>query len=315
MTGVIDKLDVWGPGAPSTALLTLEQAQAYTRQLAETHYENFPVASRLLPAALRQHFCNIYAYCRWADDLGDETGDRQRALELLSWWREELADCYGGRTQHPVFVALAETIREFAIPSEPFRDLISAFEQDQRVTEYATFTELEDYCRRSANPVGRLVLYLCRAPSPARFVCSDSICTGLQLANFWQDVARDAEIGRVYLPREDRERFGYTDGDLSRRVTNQAFVDLMTFEVDRAREYLVAGWPLVDSLEGRVQVDVELFIRGGLQILDEIGTIRYCVWDQRPVVSPGRFAVLFLLSIASVLRRRLRRTLAGGRPG
>ena len=175
------------------------------------HYENFTVASRLLPRRLRQHVCNIYAYCRWADDLADEIGDPQRSLALLDWWETQLRDCYDGRAAHPVFIALSETIRKFDIPAEPFLDLLVAFRQDQRVTRYETIDQVLEYCRCSANPVGRLVLYLGRCHTPERARLSDSICTGLQLANFCQDVARDWDRGRIYLPQADCRRFGYDE--------------------------------------------------------------------------------------------------------
>jgi len=290
---VIDQLAVWGPEAVAPAV-TLAEAEAYSRKLATSHYENFPVVTWALPKALHQHFYNVYAFCRWADDLGDEIGDRDRSLALLGWWREELAACYSGRPRHPVFVALAPTIARFGIPQQPFADLISAFEQDQTVTDYETYTQLQDYCRRSADPVGRIVLYLCERFNDQNAAWSDSVCTGLQLANFWQDVSRDYDIGRVYLPREDRERFGYTDAALQSRTTNAEFLALMEFEVERARSLLQAGRPLIASMPGRLQVDIDLFIGGGLAILDEIEKIEFRVWERRPVVTKTRIGRLFL---------------------
>ncbi|MEZ6066161.1 MAG: squalene synthase HpnC [Planctomycetaceae bacterium] len=263
---------------------SLDDAHAYTRQLAIGHYENFPVVSWMLPRELRQHFYNVYAFCRWADDLGDEVSGSDKSLRLLSWWRNELERCYVGATTHPVYVALRPTIERFSIPIVPFNDLISAFEQDQRVAEYETFSQLQDYCRRSADPVGRIVLHLCECFNPQNVDWSDSICTGLQLANFWQDVARDHAIGRVYLPREDRERFGYTDESLSAHQANAAFHALMEFQVRRAREHLLAGLPLADAVPGRVKLDIELFIQGGLRILKRIEAIDYRVWETRPKV-------------------------------
>lgn len=279
-----EELERFGP-AGDAASVSLAEAEAYCAKLAKTHYENFPLVSWMLPKGLHQHFYNVYAYCRWSDDLGDEVSGSERSLELLAWWREQLAACYAGECRHPVFVALEKTITAFEIPREPFEDLLSAFEQDQIVTEYDTFAQLRDYCRRSADPVGRLVLYLCREHTSENVAWSDSICTGLQLANFWQDVARDFDIGRVYLPREDRERFGYSDEDLKARVTNAAFLELIRFEVDRARDFLTAGLPLVPNLPGRLQVDIELFARGGLKILERIEKIGYRVWETRPVVT------------------------------
>jgi len=286
---VTDDLHMWGPGCERAAL-SLVEAQRYCRDLAVSHYENFPVVTWLLPKHLHQHFYNVYAYCRYADDLGDEISDTNRSLELLAWWRDELNVCYVGKCSHPIFVALAPTIEQFGIPQQPFEDLISAFEQDQRVTDYETFSQLEDYCTRSANPVGRLVLYLAERYNEENSRLSDSICTGLQLANFWQDVARDFEIGRVYLPHEDRQRFGYTDAMLQNRETNSQFLELMTFQIDRARSYLTAGFPLVREMPGRLKVDIEMFIRGGLEILNAIQRIEYRVWDKRPVISKKKLA-------------------------
>ena len=297
--GVIADLAHWGP-VSTAASPSLADADAYCRHLATSHYENFTVVSWLLPRQLRQPMFNVYAFCRWADDLGDETGDTERSTELLAWWRRELDRCFAGAATHPVFVALRETITRFSLSPEPFRDLISAFEQDQHVHDYETFDQLRDYCRRSANPVGRIVLKLFGASTDPNVAWSDSICTGLQLANFWQDVARDDDKGRIYLPREDRRRFGYSDEDLRARSTTPQFLDLMKFEVDRAREFLIAGRPLAAAVSGRLRIDIELFIRGGLRILDEIERIGYRVWETRPEVS--RLAKVSLL-INSVLGR------------
>lgn len=286
---VKDDLEKWGPGH-SNAPLSEADAQQYCRDLAVSHYENFPVVTWLLPKHLHQHFYNVYAYCRYADDLGDEIGDKGQSLELLDWWRDELNACYAGKSSHPIFVALAPTIEQFGIPQQPLDDLISAFEQDQRITDYDTFSQLEDYCTRSANPVGRLVLYLAERFNEENAQLSDSVCTGLQLANFWQDVSRDYDIGRVYLPAEERHRFSYTDIMLENRETNAQFQELMKFEVDRARSYLTTGFPLVPRMPGRLKVDIEMFIRGGLEILNAIERIDYQVWDKRPVISKKKLA-------------------------
>ncbi|MFG0295831.1 MAG: squalene synthase HpnC [Maioricimonas sp. JB045] len=303
---IVDDLAVWGPECVTGQPPPIADARAYCRRLALGHYENFPVVSWLLPGPLQQHFCNVYAFCRWADDLGDETGDPQRALQLLSWWRSETEDCYRGITRHPVFVALRETIEQFELPAEPFLDLISAFEQDQHVTEYETFNQLRDYCRRSADPVGRIILRLGGCYDEQTVAWSDSICTGLQLANFWQDVGRDLEIGRIYLPAEDRDRFGYPRDALDRRQTSPEFLDLMRFEVDRARQWLLDGRPLVDAIPGRLRVSIDLFLRGGLQILREIERIDYRVWERRPVVTKRQFVTLFLRSASRATVRQLR---------
>ncbi len=299
------ELDAWGPAGRFRATQpTLPEAQAYCRRLATTHYENFPLVSWLLPRDLHQHFYNVYAYCRWADDLGDEVGDTSRALELLEWWRGELNRCYTGESQHPVFVALQPTITEFGIPQQPFADLISAFEQDQRQREYETFDQLRDYCRRSADPVGRIVLYLGRQFTEEHAAWSDAICTGLQLANFWQDVARDFAIGRIYLPREDYERCGYTRADFDRHTENAAFVNLLRFEVDRARQWLRDGLPLIPRLPGRLQVDIDLFAQGGLKILDRIEGSGYRVWSHRPKVTKFDAARMLLSAIGRAVVRR-----------
>ncbi len=293
----------YGPDAvyprPSAA-----EAHAYCRRLALNHYENFTVASTLLPRRLIRHFHNVYAWCRWADDLADEAGGGEEALDLLRWWREELERCYAGTPYHPVTVALMETIRRFAIPPDLFVKLLAAFEQDQHVQRYATFEQLLGYCRNSADPVGRLVLYLCDSFDGERAALSDSVCTALQLANFWQDVARDFEKGRIYLPEEDRRRFGYSDEDLHARRFTPAFADLLRFEVERTRDLFERGLPLVERMPGILRVDIDLFIRGGLAILGKIEAIGYDVWARRPVLSKWEKATLLLGSLWRGVQRR-----------
>lgn len=298
---ILDELARFGPEACSAPPLSLAAAQQYCRRLARTHYENFTVASWLLPRTLRQHFFGVYAYCRWADDLADETGDTLRSLELLDWWERQLDDCYRADAQHPVFVALAETITTFAIPVDPFRDLLTAFRQDQRQTRYETFDELLGYCRHSANPVGRIVLHLGRCVTDENLRLSDSVCTGLQLANFCQDVARDYARGRIYLPRESWRQFGYDEAMFARHECNAAFRKLLQHEVDRAANFLHDGWPLVKSVSRELQTDVALFIRGGIAILHEIRRQNYDVWFRRPVVT--KWTKLKLIG-ASLLQRR-----------
>lgn len=275
----------FGPEAQPTRRLDRQGARTYCRKLAQSHYENFTVASWLLPPALRPHFYHIYAYCRWADDLADETGDPQRSLALLTWWEEQLHACYQGEATHPVFIALRETIDEFQIPAAPFRDLLVAFRRDQHQTRYETIAELLDYCRYSANPVGRLVLYLGRCASEEHFTLSDSICTGLQLANFCQDVARDWERGRIYLPAEIYRAAGYTEADFAAQRFNGAFRQVLKGEVDRAETLLQQGLPLAERMPRALRVDVELFARGGLAILAAIRQIDYDVWSRRPTVT------------------------------
>lgn len=284
--------------------VTPAAARAYCSRLARTHYENFAVASFLLPRHLLRHFHNVYAYCRWADDLADETADGE-ALPLLRWWREELLRCYRGRSRHPVMVALQETIERFDIPAEPFLDLLVAFEQDQRVKRYDTYAQLEDYCRHSANPVGRLVLYLCESFREENARLSDHVCTALQLTNFWQDVSRDLDIGRVYLPAEDRQRFGYADADLEARRFTPEFAALLRFEVDRARALFHEGKPLVERISPNIRPDIRLFMEGGLATLKKIEQAGYDVWRARPVLNKWDKGRLLLLALWARVSQRM----------
>lgn len=305
--GAFDEdLRQWGPDHSEQPTLSLAEAEAYCRNLATAHYENFPVLSWMLPPPFRQPFANIYAWCRWADDLADEVDGSKRSTELLSWWREQLSDCFAGSARHPVLVALRPTIARFGLPQNPFEDLIQAFEQDQRVNSYESFAELHDYCRRSANPVGRLVLQVCGQTDPVLFDWSDSICTGLQLTNFWQDVARDADAGRTYLPRQDCEQFGYSRADLENRVSSQSFIELMRFQVARARDFLQTGLPLVERMPGRMQIVIELFAQGGLRILDRIESIGYRVWESRPVLTKLDRVVLSGICLTGAMFRNAR---------
>lgn len=284
----------YGPNRSHPGRITLDESRAYCRRLARRHYENFSVASWLLPRRLRQHFFHLYAYCRWSDDLADETGNPQRSLALLDWWEVQLRGCYAGEVTHPVFVALAETIHEFSIPIDPFLDLLSAFRRDQWKTRYQSVDELIDYCRLSANPVGRLVLYVGACHDDARRRLSDSICTGLQLANFWQDIARDWDLGRIYLPQEEMQEFGCDEACFSRREASPEFRRALAAQVDRAEQSIRAGLPLVERVPGELKIDVELFARGGLAILDGIRRMDFDVWRRRPAI--GRLRQLRLLA-------------------
>lgn len=284
-TSIAADLQLYGPWVQEPKRLSPSQSRRYCRRLASRHYENFTVASWLLPRNLRQHFCNLYAYCRWADDLADETASPQESLSLLRWWEQQVADCYRGQVVHPVFVALAETIREFRIPSNPFVDLLVAFRQDQRVRRYETFGELLNYCRYSANPVGHLVLHLGQCFDPERAQLSDAICTGLQLANFCQDVARDWERGRIYLPLSECRRFQYDESCFRTRACNDAFRRLLSAMVDEAEGWLRRGLPLVRMVPEPLQLSVALFAHGGLTILDAIRRQNFDVWSRRPTVS------------------------------
>lgn len=269
---------------------TLDEARAWCRRLAESHYENFHVASWFLPKALRPHFHSIYAYCRISDDLGDEVPDRSAALALLDLWGRELDACYEGRARHPVFVALAETIRACRIPKEPFADLLVAFRQDQIVTRFATMDEVLHYCVYSANPVGRLVLYACGEVTPEtqeeKFRVSDATCTALQLANFWQDVRSDFQVrDRVYLPQDDMKRYGVTDETIARGIATPEFRALLRHEVDYARRLFEQGLPLIGMVNRELAVDLDLFSRGGLEILNSIERRDYDVLSARPAIS------------------------------
>jgi squalene synthase HpnC len=290
---VIAELPRLGPQSTAAAP-SLAAARDYCRRLAKSHYENFSVASFLIPRGLRHHFHAVYAYCRWADDLADEAASPAESLELLDWWQHELLACYRGAARHPVFVALRATIEEFAIPQATFANLLTAFRRDQQQTAYDTFDELRDYCRCSADPVGRIVLRLARAFDEPRAELSDKICTGLQLANFCQDIARDWQRGRRYLPGETWRRHGYADAMMQARTTNAEFRAAVRDEVDRAEAWLRAGLPLADLVPRPFQVQIELFARGGLAILAAIRAIDYDVWRIRPTVGKAAKARLLL---------------------
>jgi squalene synthase HpnC len=288
---------VWAPDA----------ARAYTRWLATHHYENFHVVSFLLPKRLHQDFYNVYAYCRWADDLGDEIGDRGESLRLLEWWRAELDAMYQGRATHPVFVALGPTVRQYAIPPEPFQDLVAAFVQDQIVTRYPDWNSVFDYCRHSANPVGRLVLYLCGYADAERQRLSDATCTALQLANFWQDVTVDARKDRVYLPLDLLARHGYSVEELFERRFRPAFREAMREAVDRARKLFLQGLPLVRMVHPRLALDLDLFSRGGMRVLEKIEERDYDVLSTRPAISSVDRVRLLLGALARAVVRRAAR--------
>ena len=272
---------------PATAP-TLAEAQQYCAKLAQTHYENFSVATWFLPKRLRQHFFNVYSYCRISDDLGDEVGDTGASLALLDQWQTELDACYDGRPKHPVFVALAETVRQFDIPKHEFSDLLIAFRQDQTVTRFDTFNDVLAYCRYSANPVGHLVLYLCGYRDPERQQLSDYTCTALQLANFWQDVSVDYAKGRIYLPLEDLRRFSVSEDDILCSRNTPAFRAMMRFQVERAHDWFRQGLPLIGKVDHELAIDLELFTRGGQEILNAIVKQDYAVLGKRPVISKSR---------------------------
>jgi squalene synthase HpnC len=290
----LDELARLGPDAPLAHGMPVEEAHRYCRQLARNHYENFTVVSWLLPTELHQHFCSLYAWCRWADDLADEVGDKNRSLALLAWWESQLNRLYTtGEATHPVYAALQETIEKFDLPQRCFLDLLTAFKQDQWQARYETHEDLIKYCERSANPVGRLILHLGRCHRADTTRLSDSICTGLQLANFWQDVRRDYERGRIYIPKKDQAHFGFTEPDFAKKRATGPFMQLLAYEVKLARRFLQGGIPLVKLVPAPLSLPVQLFIDGGLAILAAIERQEYDVWSRRPRV--GRIKKLGLL--------------------
>jgi len=306
---------------------SLQEAQEYCARLAHSHYENFSVVTWFLPKHLHQHFYNVYAYCRISDDLGDEVGNAEQSLALLDAWESELNATYlslvepplkdirqaadklepdfSGRNpvspRHPVFIALRETIRECDIPRQPFADLLTAFRQDQTVGRYATFDDVLRYCHYSANPVGHLVLYLCGYRDAERQNLSDFTCTALQLANFWQDVAVDYAKGRIYLPLEDLVKYGVSENDITERCATPQLLEMMRFEVGRAREWFNQGLPLAKMVEKHLALDIELFSRGGLEILNAIERQGYDVLKRRPVISKPRKLLLVARAAAGKL--------------
>jgi squalene synthase HpnC len=315
---ILAQLERFGPD--HCEALTVEQASAYAVHLVHTHYENFSVLSRFLPKPLRPHFAHVYAFCRWADDLGDETGDTQRSLDLLNWWRTELDRCYLRQPRHPVFVALLPTIEQFDIPRKPFDDLINAFIQDQHTTRYESFEQLVDYCTRSADPVGRLVLYMAGHRDEHRQQLSDATCTALQLANFWQDVRRDIlERDRVYIPADVARRHNLdldllvkaikldaqnqpcsTGCSCSNRPSSGITAQLPAYRatlrelVDRTWPLFRQGrqlWPLVHP---QIQLQLKLFTFGGESILRLIRRQNYNTATTRPTLSkPAKAALMF----------------------
>ncbi len=278
----------------------LKAAEKESRQLARSHYENFLVATLLLPRHLRQPFYNVYAFCRTADDLADESGTPAVALDHLRDFQQQLDDTFAGRPGHKLFVALADTIERFDLPKQPFDDLLDAFRQDQHQNRYGDFDELHHYCRRSANPVGRIVLRLGGCLDDQTAELSDQICTGLQLANLWQDVARDQQIGRIYLPQDEMDKHGVTAEMLTRSSTPKSLRELLSRQCDRAEGFFRRGLPLAERVPRWLSADVKLFAHGGLATLDAIRRVDFDVLSQRPHVSKHR--QLWMLAKAAVGR-------------
>ncbi len=284
------------------------RAHAYCRHLSENHYENFHVGTWLFPKEAREHAYNVYAYCRWSDDLADETGNTEQSLALLGWWRGELENCFDGQASHPVFLALKHTADACGLDKKPFHDLLDAFEQDQRVLRYETFDDVLDYCTRSADPVGRIVLALLGYTDAARRTLSDKTCTALQLANFWQDVENDLVRGRIYLPLEDMDRFQVNEEDLAMPTANDKVKELLRFQVDRTQALFDEGLPLRKMVRGRARFDIDLFSQGGIAILRAIRACDYDVLRQRPKVSKIAKIQLLLGALGRGLFDRGRKT-------
>lgn len=273
---------------------TLEEAKAWCRKLATTHYENFHVATWFLPKAVRPHFESVYAYCRVSDDLGDEVADPQTGLRLLDEWGAMLDECYDApdQSRHPVFVALHETIAECDLPRQLFHDLLAAFKLDQTKTRFESIAELEEYSQDSANPVGRLVLLVSGYREESIALLSDKICTALQLANFWQDVVEDWERGRRYLPGDLMRQFGVTDGDIEAGRFTPEFKAVMEHLVNYTRAMLREGGAISGHVNRELATTLDLFRKGGESILDAIAAQGYDTLKQRPEVSKGRKARL-----------------------
>lgn len=265
--------------------ISLGEAQKYCRDLTRTHYENFTVGSYFLPKELRQHICNVYAFSRFADDLADEEATPENSIKKLNDWEQKLTACYDGNFQHPIFVALSETITTFQIPQQLFQNLLMAFKQDQLINRYETFDDLLGYCVNSANPVGRIYLYLFLLADEERFIYADSICTALQLTNFWQDLKIDLEKGRIYIPLEDLKKFNCSENDLEKNEASLDFRKLMKFEVDRTQQMFDVGKKLLSLVPKQPRFEIQLFIRGGEAILESIRNLDYNTLGKRPVVS------------------------------
>ena len=301
----------------------LEKSYKFCRELATSHYENFTVASLLIPKRKRDNIYAIYAYCRIVDDIGDEASsdfpfltdpnvevnweewsESERRLHLLDYWESQLTLCYTGTPSNPVMYALQDTIHSFAIPITPFIKLILANRLDQDQYRYETFEDLLNYCEYSANPVGQIFLHLFGYDDELRQRYSDLTCTGLQLVNFLQDIKTDFLRGRIYMPQEDMAYFGYSEDELSKNIENQNFQRLMKFESSRAHQYLNQGYKLIDYLNGPIRLDVALFSRGGSAVLKSIERSEYKVLMSRPKLSRYDSMGLFVVNFLKYLLRR-----------
>ena len=290
--------------ATSDENISLLEAQRYCRRVARTHYENFTVGSLLLPRELRQHIYNIYAYARAADDFADEVLSDEESLAKLADWECKLEACYNGEANHPVFVALADTVQRFQISITPFRNLLQAFRQDRVIKRYHTFDDLLGYCQNSANPVGHIFLYLFRYREPELISYADAICTALQLTNFWQDIAIDLQKGRIYIPLEDMSNFGYSEAELTQHIYNENFRRLLEFEVERTQELFDRGKGLILRTGKNIELEIRLFISGGEGILQALRKNQYDVFRQRPKLSKLQKMTLLAKSTVGIKFQR-----------
>jgi len=297
---VLEDLKRFGPDAKCPPF-NLAQSKKYCKTLAVRHYENFSVASLLVPRGIRQDFFNVYAFCRWSDDLADELGDSANSLRYLGWWQNQLQECFDGKADHPVFRALQESIRIHGLRIEPFQDLLDAFVQDQHTTRYPTDEDLLGYCRGSANPVGRILLQLGKVESDQAIQLSDQICTGLQIANFCQDIRQDALRGRIYLPKERWAQYQITENEILAGNASCNLVRAMQDWVRTAQSHLIVGLPLVKHVPRWLARDVQLSARGGLTVLDNISKVGFDVWTQ-PIEVTRKQKVRLLLQ--AILRPR-----------
>lgn len=300
---------------PDLRPATPDEARAYCAALARSHYENFTVVSAFFPKSKRQDMFNVYAFCRYSDDLGDEDMGQGDRVEALDQWDEEIDRMFAGEPRHPILVALRETCTRYGIPGKLLHDLVAAFRMDQTQTRWPTFADLRHYCRHSADPVGRLVLHVFEEAREETFLLSDETCTGLQLANFWQDVRPDLlERDRIYIPLEDLQRFALTEAGLRDAVAAGApaagrarWRALMQFEVERARGYFERGFALLPLVRPELRIDLELFGRGGLAILDAIERQDFEVLARRPRLSKGKKAWLVLKALLKLKLSRIAR--------
>lgn len=296
----LQEIKRWQPFGVEPAKNGLSEAEDYCRSWARKQYENFTVVSWLLPRRVRQDFFNVYAYCRWSDNLADEIEDHAESLQLLDEWQAELMKCWEGKPRHPILIALTSTIEEYDFEPELFLALLSAFRQDRAVFRYKNANELVDYCRRSANPVGRILLHLAGCHDPEAIARSDDVCTGLQLANFCQDMSRDAAIGRIYAPSELWGEHEVTEQMILDRQPTSQLQSMLKGWVAETRKYFVRGSDLIGMTPSWLSTDVKLFIGGGESILRAIEQQSYDVWTRRPTVS--KFQKVWLLMRVLLLR-------------